>query len=461
MAHARLAVVLALGVAHAAAARDSVSDAARLRREAFEQVWTKVRDHYHDPTFGGLDWSMVGDEFRGKIAGVKSDAEFHALLSQMLGRLGGSHTRIIPEEIYALATTTADDKIASDAPDPGSSENLPSAPHAEANAPHGSPSPGDIGAEVQVVEGRPTIVRVKPGGPAEAAALPPGDVVPAIGGRATGALARRFDETLQRDADRNAWLTAALESSFEGRTGTDVRVRVADATNAVREVVLRRAPLGRTIAHAQMPPIVPEVESRTLRGGVGYVRFNVFDPSLMDEVRGAIRRHRSAPGLILDLRGNGGGLALMAQGIAGLFVREKGNLGTSVMREGTARYPVYPTPDPLDLPLAVLVDERSASASEMLAAALQEQGRAFVVGTPSAGALLVSLLERLPTGARWQVAWGDFRTEKGRVIEGVGVVPDLTVPLSRSALLRGDDNVADAAARVLLARSTARGDPPR
>jgi carboxyl-terminal processing protease len=442
----------ALGLAAAADAKESSPDALRLRREAFEQVWTRVRDHYHDPTFGGLDWTKVGDEYRVRVAAAKSDAEFHALLGQMLGRLGGSHTRIIPEEVYALATAPGESK---DAPAAAPSQSRPvsPAPAAEPKRPDHTATPGDVGAEVQVVEGRPTIVRVKPGGAAEAAGLKPGLVVVAIGDRDSEALTRRFGDVFKRDVERKAWVAAAVESSFDGDAGSEVRVRVADGTNAVRDVALRRTPIGRTVAHAQMPPIVPEVESRTLREGVGYVRFNVFDPSLMDQVRGAIRQYRLAPGLVLDLRGNGGGLALMAQGIAGLFVRKKGNLGMSVMREGTARYPIYPTPEPLDLPLAVLLDERSASASEMLAAGLQELGRATVVGSPSAGALLVSLLERLPTGARWQVAWGDFRTHKGRVIEGVGVVPDVTVPLARSALLRGEDNVVDAAVRVLLAQS--------
>src|SRR5262245_19650810 len=111
MASSRLALVLVLGMATGVQA-DSTPGTVQLRREAFEHVWAKIRDHYHDPSFGGLDWTKVGDEFRGRLATVKTDAEFHALLAEMLGRLGGSHTRIISEELYALAMSPGDDKPA-------------------------------------------------------------------------------------------------------------------------------------------------------------------------------------------------------------------------------------------------------------------------------------------------------------------------------------------------------------
>jgi carboxyl-terminal processing protease len=120
------------------------------------------------------------------------------------------------------------------------------------------------------------------------------------------------------------------------------------------------------------------------------------------------------------------------------------------MRTGELHFPVFPAHDALTVPLVLLVDSGTASTSEILAAGLQESGRAVVVGTRSAGAVLPSIIEKLPTEARLQYAFGDFRTPKGRTLEGEGVVPDLTVPLARSALLRGEDNVVEVARRFLV-----------
>ena len=86
----------------------------------------------------------------------------------------------------------------------------------------------------------------------------------------------------------------------------------------------------------------------------------------------------------------------------------------------------------------------------MLAGALQEMGRVRVVGTTSAGMVLPSVLKTLPSGARLQYPMADFLTTKGHALEGAGVIPDFVVPRSRASLLRGQDNVVEAARKLLL-----------
>jgi carboxyl-terminal processing protease len=102
---------------------------------------------------------------------------------------------------------------------------------------------------------------------------------------------------------------------------------------------------------------------------------------------------------------------------------------------------------PFDGQVAVIIDELSASTTEILAAALQRLGRARVFGGPSAGQALPALLTRLPNGDRLMYVIGDFAGPGGTRVEGAGVVPDEPVPLSRAALLAGRDEALQAAFR--------------
>lgn len=103
--------------------------------------------------------------------------------------------------------------------------------------------------------------------------------------------------------------------------------------------------------------------------------------------------------------------------------------------------------------VAVLVDELSASTTEILAVALQRLERARVFGGPSAGQALPALLTRLPNGDRLMHVIGDFAGPGGTRIEGTGVVPDEPVPLSRQSLLAGRDDALEAALRWITSSS--------
>jgi carboxyl-terminal processing protease len=179
------------------------------------------------------------------------------------------------------------------------------------------------------------------------------------------------------------------------------------------------------------------------------VRFNIFLPPLMGEIRSAVRSFEDAPAVVVDLRGNPGGVGAMAPAIAALFLPDASTLGTMKMRRGEVRFVTYKQPAPYAGLLVVLVDEASASTSEIFAGALQESGRAAVVGQPSLGAVLPSIIEKLPNGAIFQYAVADFKTPKGVLLEGRGVLPDVAVPLERAAFLAGRDPTLDAALRYV------------
>jgi len=169
-------------------------------------------------------------------------------------------------------------------------------------------------------------------------------------------------------------------------------------------------------------------EHRKLAGGAGYIRLNIFlDPvSVMPEFERAIGDLRSTPGIVLDLRGNPGGLEVMAMGIAGWFVGDEGKiLGTMTGRTSQREFEINPRPEPYTGKLAILIDGGSGSTSEILAQGLKDLGRARLFGARTMGEALPSQVIPLPDGDRFQYPEANYTSFKGRMLEGNGVEPDV------------------------------------
>jgi carboxyl-terminal processing protease len=157
--------------------------------------------------------------------------------------------------------------------------------------------------------------------------------------------------------------------------------------------------------------------------------------------------------MILDLRGNPGGLAAMIMGISGHFLAERKSLGTMKMRDGELRFAANPRlvsaagerVEPFAGPMAILVDSMTGSASECFAGGMQSLGRARVFGQTSMGQALPAFFDKLPNGDVLIHATGDFVTASGTRLEGRGVIPDEIVPLRRDDLLAGRDTTLEAA----------------
>ncbi|HVW11696.1 MAG TPA: S41 family peptidase [Bryobacteraceae bacterium] len=201
---------------------------------------------------------------------------------------------------------------------------------------------------------------------------------------------------------------------------------------------------GSIVQFGNLPESRLVFESRMLSGGVGYIQFNEFlDPvTIMPKFEAAMRQFAGAPGVILDLRGNPGGIGIMAMGIAGFFVSQNGQqLGTMKMRDNTLKFNIYPRPEVYRGKLAILLDGGSASTTEILAQGLQDLKRARIFGTRSMGAALPSDIIRLPNGDGFQYPTASFTSVGGHVLEGNGVTPDVEVEAAG-----GSDAVIDAAA---------------
>lgn len=390
--------------------------AADIRQETFEIVWRTIKERHYDPKFNGVDWDKVRETYAPRVAEVKSDQELYNLLQQMIGELGQSHFNIIPPEAVVEEEVEA-------------------------------PSSGTMGIDIDYIDNLAVITRVEEGSPAKRAGLRVGFAVKQIDQTPVAQIIERFSKSKRSPEMTRLLIARTIAARLGGRPASSARVTYLDERDQAREVTIERVPVKGEMSQpmGNFPAQYTEFEAKRLENGIGYIRFNIFVVSLMDRVRAAIREMSDAPGIIIDLRGNPGGLGAMANGIAGLLESTQTSLGTMHLRTGHVNFAVFPQKDPYKGPIAVLIDNGSASTSEIFAGGLQELKRATIVGERSAGAALPSLFLKLPTGALFQYAVGDFKTPKGVLIEGRGVTPDIEVKLNRQELLRGRDSQLDKA----------------
>lgn len=268
---------------------------------------------------------------------------------------------------------------------------------------------GGIGAQLELTDDGRIRLRPMVERPAALAGVLEGDILTAIDGRPVAGL-----------ADDPAALPDAVANLLRGPAGSPVRI-----------AVLRRdAPLDFTITRAVIE--LPSVSWRPLEQapGLGYIRIERFSALTNKEVRQALaglREAGAAGRIILDLRGNPGGLLDAGVDVAGLFLD-----GDLVVSERTAEgsqkdYRAAGRGDAAAAQIVALVDHGTASAAEIVAGALQDHGRARLVGETTYGKGSVQRVHRLSDDSAVHVTYARWYTPAGRQIDGHGLAPDLPV----------------------------------
>jgi len=409
------------------------------RERAFEEIWAKVRDRYFDVTFGGCDWNKVHDKYLPQVRQVQGEDDFYRLMDRMLAETGHSHL-----------------VLHHPSPEPGPARAKRQPPPAP-NVPEGPPA--GPGLDVRILDGICRVVSVAPAGSAWKTGLRPGDALEEIDGAPVKGMGEDPVRTGVPGEAAHRRLSVLEELIGPGTRLLALGFRPPGG-ELRRAEVIRDLPCRFSPAVGNMPSLPVELEARRLQGGVGYVRFNLFLLDELEGIRKAVRGMKDAPGIVLDLRGNPGGMGLMASAVARLFMDREAGLGEMHLRgQDVMRFPVMANPKAYLGPLVILVDETSASTSEILALGLQECGRATVAGSRSAGAALPSILERLDCGLLLQFPIADFHTPRGATLEGKGVAPDVEAPWTLPALKEGKDPGVEAAVSLILA-GKARPWPP-
>ena len=405
--------------------------------ETFDAAWRIVHETYFDTTFGGVDWVALRDSLRPRAAAARSRDALRSLIDGRLGRLGRSHFTIIPRELADTGTGADEEQR------------------------------GSLGLDVRLLDGQLVVTEVDAGGPAARARVRAGWVVVAAGHDSASALLARVRARERARAsvyriETEAWGSARSRLNPPPDSAVDVAFLDQADRPVSLHLVAERAP-GAPVRFGSLPTAFTRFsgERRTGPGGVrvGVLRFNVWMVPLMRQIDAAVDSFRTLEGIVLDLRGNTGGVGAMIGGVAGHFLDRRDTLGLMITRRNRLAIVANPrlvSPDarpvrPFAGPVAVLVDEASASATEAFAGGMQALGRVRVFGGRSMGAVLGALWDRLPNGDQLYHAILAFDI-RGADLEGRGVVPDQPVGVTRADLLAGRDPVMEAAVRWIAAQ---------
>jgi carboxyl-terminal processing protease len=262
-----------------------------------------------------------------------------------------------------------------------------------------------IGIEITLKDGILTVVSPIEGTPADKAGLHPGDKILQIEDKIT----------------KNMTMNEAVRL-IRGPKGTKVNLTILHEG--------AKEPVKYSIIREVIP--IKSVKSKMLEDGYGYVRISTFQEKTDDDLRVALKKLESAKGglkgLVLDLRNDPGGLLNEAVKVAdeflesGLIVYTQGRI-----KEQNLKFYAHPNKAPRTYPLVVLVNEGSASASEIVAGALQDQKRAVILGTPTFGKGSVQTIISLDDNSGLKLTTARYFTPSGRSIQAKGITPDIII----------------------------------
>lgn len=384
---------------------------------SFEVTWWVVNRSYFDPTFGGIDWQALHARYRRQVASA-SEPDYYRLVNEMLWQLDISHLAVIPPGYWARVEPSV-------------------------------LAEGSVGIDARLLDGEAVITSVAPGSPAAEAGLRPGFVIQRVDGSSIEQIAAEVlpgMEPPDNERHRREAIASGILGRIYGPPGTKVIVVcLDDEGRQVQSSMERVSRAGKTETGPGLPPSFVEFESRRLDGGIGYIRFNWFHADLAQDLPRAIASMHDAPGLIIDLRGNPGGMRDAAVAGARSLVGNRCTCATLHSRDGTREVVLDPAYQGYDGPVVVLIDVMTKSSSEFFAACTQAIGRVVVVGERSPGSVGPAGLLPLPNGATLIYPTAQERTLDGTILEDHGVIPDIEVPLDRALLSQGIDSQLEAA----------------
>jgi len=384
--------------------------------ESFEFVWATINEKFYDPDFGGVDWVAAHDRYLPQITAAQTGMAALFLINAMLWELGVSHIGMMPAD------------------DPGLLDPVLT-------------SEGELGIDVRLLDDEWVITEVKPGSPGAEAGLRVGYLLESIGGQSVDEIADMATPMPPRhERGVRSGRIMGVQTALYGEPGAAITVGYRDGDDQpVQAVLTFRQRESSAEVLPGIPPVFTTMEADRLEGGIGYLRFDAFVPGLLAPLLDAIDTMQDALGLIIDLRGNRGGVFAVRKPLIDRLVHEPALIWTYLRR--STREDIYADPAEVtyDGPVVVLVDVLSASSAEEFAGALQAIGRAFVIGERTAGRDLVADFAELPNGALLIHPVAQTLVADGTVLEGHGVIPDLPIAVHRSDLLAGIDPPLQAA----------------
>ncbi len=345
-------------------------------KELVDEVWQIINRQYVDGTFNQVDWQATRKQYLNKSYSSKQEA--YKSIREMLKKLDDPYTRFMdPEEFKNMQVDTSGELTG-------------------------------IGIQIGLDEKTKKLTVIAPieDTPAFKAGVLAKDIITNINGKSTEGM------------DTNQAV-----SLIRGEAGTKVKLTI------LRNGQRKNFEIAR--AKIEIHP-VKFSQQKTPIGNIGYIRLNQFSANAGKEMQAAIRdlEKKQVPGYILDLRGNPGGLLFSSVEIARMWLNS-GTIVSTKDRQGEQEREVASGRALTNKPLVILVNKGSASASEILSGALQDNKRAVLVGSQTFGKGLVQSVRPLDDGSGVAVTIAKYFTPNGRDINKHGIDPDIKVELTQ------------------------------
>ncbi|MBQ8460434.1 S41 family peptidase [bacterium] len=356
-------------------------------QKLFDYTWQIIKNEYYDPNFNKQYWVRWKRHYNGKIKTI-DDAK--VAIETMIASLDDPYTRFLSKEEFAQQNNSITSKISG------------------------------IGVNIVNDSGKIKIISVLDETPAQFADLKVNDIIVSI-----------------NDVKVSGLSLAEVSNLVKGPANTFVSVDILRDNELIKKRIIRK-----------------EITIKTVKSSVdkniGYIQVSSFiSSSTPNEFLEALENTHDTKGLIIDLRGNTGGLLPNAVFISNLFI-QKGKIVSIVGRNGY-HYDIMAQDNDIDItkPVILLVDSASASASEIFSGAMKDYHRAKLIGTKTYGKGMVQKIIPMPNETGINLTIAKYLTPKGNDINKLGINPDIEMPLTRQDIINKKDTQLETAKNVL------------
>ncbi len=356
-------------------------------QKLFEHTWQVIKNEYYDPNFNRQYWVRWKNHYKGKI---KTEEDAKVAIDSMLESLDDPYSRFLTKREFAEQNSTITSKISG------------------------------IGVNIVNDSGKTKIINVIENTPAQFADLKSGDVIISVDGVKVSGLS-----------------LAQVSNLVKGPINTFVSIDILRGNEVIKKKIIRK-----------------EISIKTVKSSVdkniGYIQLTSFiSAATPNEFLEALENTHDTKGLIIDLRGNTGGLLPNAVFISNLFI-SKGKIVSIVGRNGY-HYDIMAqdTNVNIDKPVIILVDGASASASEIFSGAMKDYHKAKLIGTKTYGKGMVQKIIPMPNETGLNLTVAKYLTPKGNDINKLGINPDIEMPIKQTDILARKDVQLEKAKAVL------------
>lgn len=356
-------------------------------QKLFEKTWKEIDSGFYDSTLNSQDWKYWKKHYKGKI---KTDEDAKVAIDTMIASLDDDYSKYLNKKEYQEQTSSIESKISG------------------------------IGVNIMNDSGKIIVFSVLDNTPAKEAGIKANDVI------------NKVD-----DKSVSGMNIAEVASLVRGKEGTVVKLELIRKHRKIIKYVKRKS-------------IKIESVKSSVKKDIGYIQISSFiGTSTSTEFLSALEKTKDSKGLILDLRGNTGGLLANAVFIANMFL-DKGTIVNIVSRDGKVEnIKAQNTTAVIDKPVVILVDGASASASEILSGALKDHHKAVLVGTRTFGKGMVQRIIPLPNSTGLNLTIAKYLTPNGSDINKKGITPDYVVNYTEKDVISHKDPQREKAEKIL------------